>query len=117
MNYHYIAFGLKIESEFEIPEFLISEGTPDVYIGVGEVPEKLPNPLFEGVRFQASPDHFLLHVDRIARYFAEGGHTITIQPYNGSSDSENQAVFIRIRIRSAYPSKRITSDAWKFPLY
>lgn len=86
--FRYKAFGLIIESEIEIPEFIPASGKTDVYIGVGEVPEQLYKSHFKGVRFEASPGHFLLKVDHIAHYYAEGGHTITIQPTKNSEDSD-----------------------------
>ena len=86
--YRYKAFGLTIESEIEIPEFIQASGEPDVFICLGEVPEQLFNPHFKGVRFEASPGHFLLKVDRIADFYTEGGHTITIQPHQGSEEAD-----------------------------
>ncbi len=86
--FHYKAFGLIIESEIAIPEFIPFSGEPDIFIGIGEVPEQIFNPHFTGVRFQASPGHFLLKVDHIANYYAEDGHTITIQPNPGVAEAD-----------------------------
>lgn len=82
--FRYKAFGLYIESEMEIPEFLPTSEEPEVFICLGEVPAQLVSPQFIGVRFQASPDQFLLRVDNIANYYAEAGHTITVQPGENS---------------------------------
>lgn len=88
MSFRYKAFGLIIESEIQIPEFLPFSGSPDVFIRLGEVPSQLEDPHFKGVRFQASPGQFLLFVDNIAGYYTEGGHTITIQPDPGSNQAD-----------------------------
>lgn len=87
-QFRYRAFGLNIESEFEIPEFIPSTGEPDVNVCFGEVPSQLHEPLFCGVRFQASPWQFLLKVDHIANYFVEGGRSIIIQPIEQSDISD-----------------------------
>lgn len=86
--YRYKAFGLNIESEIEIPEFVPENGEPDVFICLGEVPESIVNPLFAGVRFQASPGQFLLKVDNIASFYAEGGRTITIKPFLNAQEAD-----------------------------
>jgi hypothetical protein len=80
MRYRYKAFGLIIDSEIEIPEFLSALGEPDVSICLGKVPEQLNDATFKGVRFEASPGQFLLKVDRIADFYAAEGKCITIQP-------------------------------------
>lgn len=88
MRYHYKAFGLKIVSDIEIPEFLSADGEPDISISCGEVPDQLINPHFKGVRFEASPGQFLLKVDRIADYYASGGNSIVIKPHSGSEEGD-----------------------------
>lgn len=89
MSLHrYKAFGFNIESEIEIPELTVSDETPDVQITFGNVPDQLPNPNFSGVRFQASPDQFLLKVDNIATFHVIAGTTINIKRSPGSSDKD-----------------------------
>jgi hypothetical protein len=78
----YRAFGLTIGSTVEIPELLPAVEAvrePDVVIRRGPVPETLQSPKFSGVRFQASPGHFLLKVDNIARYEVSGGSRVTVE--------------------------------------
>lgn len=86
--FRYKAFGLNIQSEIEIPEFIPFNGEPDINISLGKVPEQLSNSLYNGVRFQAAPGHFLLKVDKIADYYAAEGRSITIQPYEGSEKAD-----------------------------
>lgn len=88
MSYQYKAFGLNIESEIQIPEFLSASGVTDVIIRLGKVPEQLINPAFKGVRFEASPGKFLLRVDKIADYFSEEGRCIIIQPHENAEEAD-----------------------------
>lgn len=88
MIYRYKAFGLNIESEIEIPEFLAGNNNPDITIKTGVIPGQLPDPLFKGVRFEASPGQFLLNVDHIAGFYAEGGVRIIIQPYGDAEPAD-----------------------------
>lgn len=84
----YKAFGLIISSEFEIPEFLSFSGEPEVFLKFGEVPDQLNSPQFEGVRFQASLNQFLLKIDHIAHYFVVDGKNIQVKTLEGSNISE-----------------------------
>jgi hypothetical protein len=86
--FRYKAFGLNIESGIEIPEFSVSSDSPEVFVHLGEVPESLDNPLFKGVRFEASPGAFLLRVDSIANFYTEAGTRITIQPCRGAAEAD-----------------------------
>ncbi|MGE5458832.1 MAG: hypothetical protein ACM3NJ_00120 [Methanobacterium sp.] len=81
--YSYTAFGLIIHSQIEIPELIASEGEADVIIRLGTVPEHLENSSSSGVRFEASPDEFLLSLDTVGRYLVSGGKEITIEAHSG----------------------------------
>jgi hypothetical protein len=84
MENTYHIFCLNITSVIPLPAFpflLSLEGvTPDVVIEYGKTPETLIHPQIKGVRYQASPGEFLLHVDGVARYYVQDGRTITIMP-------------------------------------
>jgi len=86
--YTYCAFGLIISSEFECPELITSNGTPDVFIKFGKTPQSLTDPLFSGVRFQTNGHEFLLTVDKIARYYVQNGNSITIDLHPNYEISE-----------------------------
>lgn len=78
----YRAFGLIIQSEFELPELFptLAEGTEQpVRIRLGEVPEALENPHAVGVLYQANHGEFLLKMDQIARFLVRDGQEIIIQ--------------------------------------
>jgi hypothetical protein len=78
---HYIAFGLKIDSEIPLPETLPSSpGPSDVCIRFKPVPTALPDPLTDGGYFQATSDTFLLKVTDVARYLVVNGREIWIDP-------------------------------------
>ncbi len=84
---NYMAYGLRIASELDCPELTpdVSE-TPDVVIRYGAVPENLPDATAKGVRYQVSPDQFLLKVDHVANYLVSGGREISIERAPESDD-------------------------------
>ena len=86
-RFPYIAYGLSIESEFEIPELASgADGEPDIAIRAGSVPETLEQPYARGVLYQAAAGRFLLNVPRIARYLVADGSSIVIQQAAGAVD-------------------------------
>ncbi len=85
LGYSYTAFGLIIHSQIEIPELIAAEGEPDIIIRLGKVPVHLENPSSTGVRFEASPNEFLLTLDTVGRYLVFGGKEIVIEPFDGVS--------------------------------
>lgn len=87
-KYIYKAFGLKIRSEFEIPEFLNSEGSNDIEIVLDKVPDKLKIITKQGVRYQAAKNEFLLTVDRIAKFYVCNGNKITVELLKDQPDKE-----------------------------
>lgn len=86
--YTYKAFGLIIQSEFEIPEFRTSKGIADVEITLGKVPEKLDRVIKKGVKYQAARNEFLLEVDQIARYYVKNGCEIRVETSTNHADKE-----------------------------
>jgi hypothetical protein len=82
----YRAFGLNIDSEFEITGFEFSGGDPDVEIRVGKVPECLAVTRYSGAAYQISPDEFLLTVPNVARYHVSNGRRIGVQLEPGASN-------------------------------
>lgn len=83
----YRAFGLNLHSALPLPELLPGDASaPDIEIGVGEVPQALPEAVHEGVRYQAAPGRLLLRIDGIARYLVEAGSRITVQADRGADE-------------------------------
>ncbi|MCP4577977.1 MAG: hypothetical protein GY846_17010 [Deltaproteobacteria bacterium] len=88
MTYHYRVFGLNIESVIPFLDIPQEMGEPDVRVSYGRVPDEINNATVKGVRFQAGPDEFLLHVDNVAKYHLLDGRHITIDRHPSSSDHE-----------------------------
>ncbi len=85
-RYSYRAYGLIFSSELQIPELESAEGTPDVEIRLGRVPDFLPEPLGKGLRFQATGEEFLLRLDGVAGFHVAGGREIRIEPFTDHDD-------------------------------
>ena len=84
----YKAFGLNIESEFELPELAKLDVKPDVTIVYGETPQHLQNPAIQTPWYEIKAGEFLLTVDHIAKYYVENGRRIVIKPLTGSDDDD-----------------------------
>ncbi len=87
-RYHYRAYGLIFFSELALPELESAEGTPDVEIRLGKVPDFLLEPLEKGLRFQATADEFLFRLEGVAGFCVTRGQEITIEPYMDPADPE-----------------------------
>lgn len=92
-KYVYKAYGLIIESDFPIPEFIEVHGHPEVLIKYGEVKSFLENPVERGIRFEASKDEFLLNLEGIAKFYVVNGKEIIIEPYEEAT-MEDIRVFL-----------------------
>lgn len=80
MAYHYEGFGLIVKSEIVFPELIqTSHSSEQVNIIVGDVPDKLEDPVMFGVVFQAKENKFLLNIKNVAKYLVEDGEKITVQ--------------------------------------
>ena len=81
MIYRYFVFGLYVESEIEIPQFLPAEskGIADVQIFLRETPEHILKDLKKrGATYELAPSEFLLGLENIARYHVVNGNKIFI---------------------------------------
>ena len=88
-SFKYRAFGLKIQSDFEIAEMQqASFDRQDVTVILAETPRAIENPVREGVRFQLTDNEFLLNVDNVARYYVADGNSIRVEKRNGSTFQE-----------------------------
>jgi hypothetical protein len=87
-RFTYKAFGLNIESELKLPELIVSEGPANVSIVFGKVAEHLEKPTVQTPWYEIKSGEYLLTVNSIARYYAENGRRIVIEPLNGSDDDD-----------------------------
>lgn len=86
LPYFYQVYGLTVESEVELPELVpAGQQRPDVQIRLGEVPEKLDDPIRTWKWCSASRSAFLFTVEGVAGYYIADGQTITIDRRPGSS--------------------------------
>lgn len=90
MKHVYWAYGLRVESDFLLPELQVvkEEGKTDIIIKKGIVPITLEDVVEKGIRFEASKDKFLLTLDKIARFYAINGNEIIVQPFEGSCEED-----------------------------
>ena len=88
-SFKYRAFGLNIQSDFEIAEMHPADfDRQDVTVVMAETPDAIENPSRQGVRFQLTDSEFLLNVDDVARYYVSDGCAISVEKRNGSSMQE-----------------------------
>ena len=93
MPYIYHAFGLTIQSEFELPELIPGTGDPDVSIRSGRVPDQLDHARREHFRFQSRPGRLLLKIDHIADFLVSDGREIVVQAMP-SAEPESVRLFL-----------------------
>ncbi len=87
---NYSISGLIVQSEIALPELVpaAASSPADVHIRLGDVPEKLIDPVEEGVLYSVASGTFLLSMPGIARYLARDGCEIIIQPEPGALPEE-----------------------------
>lgn len=105
--FQYWAFGLHINSEIEFPEMLpgIFEEA-DVTIKMGKAPEKLDGDnVTRKVKVSASPDEYLLHVNKVASYYVRNGKEIIIDA-EASADMNSIRLFMLSNAMAAIVHQR-----------
>ena len=92
----YTAYGLRVRSALALP-FRPWPGPPageaDVTVRFGPTPAAIPHPLQvhtmkpveRGIRWEAAPGAFLMHVPGLARYLVTTGREVVIEPCGGSA--------------------------------
>jgi len=84
----YAAYGLSLESEFELSELIETQGTPTcdpdpVTVIIGDVPHDLPNAITTVEGYRVTAEQALFVMEGTARYLICGGKTITVAPEAG----------------------------------
>jgi len=88
-SYKYKAFGLKIESEFAIPEFHSAKfERAEININYGKNPNQISGMKDHGVLYQAKKDDFLLRLDTVGSFRVQSGRNITVERINNATDQE-----------------------------
>lgn len=103
-KHKYTVFGFNIESELELP-MLKTSITAEVSIVYGKVPEHIEAFLEKTPWFELAPGKFLLRVDGIAKYYAEYGKLIVIEPHEGASENDIR-VFLLDKVLAALLQQR-----------
>lgn len=93
-KYTYLAFGLIISSEIEIPEFIVSKGKRDVTIRFGETPKKIKNFVHEGFKYQISKNEFLIKYSTWATFYVKNGNEIIVEPEKNVDERDIRAFII-----------------------
>ncbi len=105
---NYQAFGLTIESEFILEEFLPgSGGLPDLTITAGKIPKEIKNPVINTESVKISKNRFWMVVKGIGGFYVEKGRKIVVEPYEGSSFEEVKLYLFGSCIGAALFQKRI----------
>lgn len=87
--HRYRLHGLTLASTIELPELPpAADGTPDVSVETGEVPERLGGGAREGGFYQVEPERVLLWMPGEARFLVENGRQIRVQPAGGGDPAE-----------------------------
>jgi hypothetical protein len=80
-KFYYIVYGLKIESEIQLPELLeVKEGTGEVFISIGVLPKEVTNSIANGYKYSFEKKVMWFHIDKIATYYVYDGKHIIVQP-------------------------------------
>jgi hypothetical protein len=93
--YSYFAYGLAINSTFEIPELNpVSRNLPaDITIDYGITVSSLNNIIGSGITYQYNHNEFLLVIDGICSYHVTEGRRITVQLYD-EADLDTVRLFL-----------------------
>jgi hypothetical protein len=95
MSYKYLAYGIQIRSEIELPAFVPASEECDhgsIHVSLGKAREKLVmEPLESGSFFAINEREFLLAVPAVARYYVQNGERVIIDPE--CEDWENILLF------------------------
>lgn len=93
-SYQYRVYGLRVDSEIEIPELLAAcEGDPDVIISLGQVPFELPKYNTKGIFYQAIKDDFIFRMDQVGAFRVSKAESIVIDPQR-DGNTELMRVFL-----------------------
>ncbi|MHA8103825.1 hypothetical protein [Aquirufa nivalisilvae] len=107
MLFNYWAFGLKIQSDIEFPEFVNAEfDMADLAISSRQVSNKLKSkPLIEENKEAINEDEYYLEVDNVAKYYAYQGKIIDVD-FNPLADSRTIRIYLLATVMAAVLHQR-----------
>ena len=119
-RFEYSVFGLRLQSELELPELLEAEGSslPQVLVRIGKVPDA-PN---SGAGPHWTEGGLLLVIDQAGRYFVKDGSVIIVEPQAGVPDANlrlfllGSAMGALLHQRGLLPlhANAVEIDGWAF---
>ena len=88
--YCYQAYGLTIHSQLQLPQLVkgIRNDYPDIVVRYGKVRKFLENVTDSGIDWQISSKQFLLRIDGVAEYWANGAGEVWIDRDRNASDDD-----------------------------
>lgn len=94
--YSYAVHGLHVVSELPCPELRAAAptGQADVSIRLAPLPETIDDPVHVTHRAQIGRGIFQMHAPGVARYRAEAGRVITVDPYPGATADDVRAYLL-----------------------
>lgn len=87
------AFGLNIESEIPLAEFIRGEPAADVFVRSGSVSPVLDDSVPGGILCQINQRRILLNIDHVGRYLISDGAEIIVDPAD-DSDPDSIRLFL-----------------------
>ena len=80
MTFHYLAFGLHLASDLEMPELLpaVKEMPIDIEIREAELPREILDPAYQSDTQQIAPGIYQFLIPEVARYQVEAGQRILV---------------------------------------
>ncbi len=84
MNYFYKAFGVRIQSEIRIPQFIeMEDGQPDISIKFGNVKNLLPPNCGDEYVIGTNKGEIFFYFDQIGWFLIQNGNEIIVESYPG----------------------------------
>lgn len=93
MIFSYLAYGISILSEIELPMLFASETVTDsplIYIKCGQVPDNLNDQIvLENDFTQVSSSELLFRIPEVGTFYVYNGDNILVEPLHGLSEYDN----------------------------
>ncbi len=94
MSTNYLAFGLTVASEIDLPLPTTNNESIDVCVEIDATPQNLQNPIRVGHDFELSENELLVHIKNLASIWIRNGTTITIQLKNPDREFRDLGLYV-----------------------